>query len=298
MRRTVALRLGRRLIAVALICSCSWPAYAVKEIAQPAAMKIAFAKNLAVLNGAKFFEGPGNLIGVVTFYPNHDKPAVLYVSPDGRVVFLGMAVDTVTNKNLTAEAASQFAPGSALAISGEKAAYVGAPGGAITNGTLAAGVAPQPGPDDPVPTAMATPAALAQLAYIETGSGDRIVYAFVDPLCKYCQTAHTEISGWQKAGGRTRVRWVPVSLGNEQSTLRAAQALGERSPVALTAMFKGSPIVQSLIAKGGLPLDTNLQFIASALPIHATPVFVYVDGGKVVAKTGFGGLAGLSGKGL
>lgn len=270
-------------LAVALI---ALPAHALKEVVPPPAVRATFAKKPEVLKGAKFFEAPGGLIGIVTFPPAPAQPAVIYVTADGRGLIVGMIIDTVDGKNLTAEAASQFAPGSPIAKAGEK----------LEKAAAAASNLPQVEPGDPVPTAAATPAALDKLAYIETGSGERVIYAFVDPQCKHCKNAFTEISTWQKGGGKTRIRWVPISLGNEQSTSRAAQALGNRTLAGLDGMFNDAPMVKDQVAKGALLLERNMEFIDTALPLTATPVFVYVDGGKVTAKTGFAGLAGMQAK--
>jgi protein-disulfide isomerase len=270
------------LISLAVALHAASGAAALKEVVPPDAVRAALAKNPKALVGARFFEGPGNLIGAVLF-PEPTAPSVLYVSPDGRAIVIGQVVGVPDGRNLTAEAVLQFAPGTPLAKEAEKLIK------------SAQATVSQPDSADPVPTVEATPATLAKLAYIETGAGERLIYAFVDPRCKHCQKAYEDIAAWQKAGGKTRVRWVPVSLGNEQSTTLAAQALAERSPKSLEAMFKGGGIVsKERLAKGSSALDGNIEFIQTALPIHATPVFVYTDGGKVVAKTGFAGITGFS----
>lgn len=279
MRRTLVSPLAGLLLTLTV------PAFAaVSEISPPAGVRTAFAKTPELLAGAHYFAGPGNLTGVVT-KGKDGKPAVFYVSPDGVYVVIGLAMDVATGRNLTAEAVVQFFPNSTLGQAGQQ----------LLNAT-AVPPAPKAGPGDPVPAAGVTPASFDKLAYIETGAGPSVIYALVDPQCKHCQNAHQQIVEWQQKGGRTRVRWIPVSLGNEVSSLRAAQALAEGSPAALSAMFKegAAAMPKDKVTKGATLLTANMQFIETSLPITATPVFIFPDGGKVVAKTGFGGIAGLS----
>lgn len=261
-----------------------------KAITPPAPVKAMFAANPEVLKHTTFFAGPGNLIGVFVQLPN-GQPSIMYVAPDAKIVIAGQAIEVATKRNLTAEAAVQFAPNSKL---GKTGADIIRQTPVLTG--EATGGAPMNPRDDPVPAADVTPAKLAKLNYVETGNGERVLYVFVDPLCIHCKNAYEEIRAWQKKGNQTRVRWVPISLGSDEATGLAAYALGNKSEPALAAMFakQADATATERITKGALLLETNMTFSQDQIPMHATPTFVYVDGGKVVAKTGYAGLLSLA----
>ncbi len=257
-----------------------------KMVTPPPAVKAIFAANPTVMQGIKFFEGPGNLTGVFVSLGDGSRPSIMYVTPDGKTTIAGQAIDIKSKRNLTAEAAVQFAPQSTL----------GKTGAEIIKATPLLAGASTSSNDDPVPTEAATPDALSHLNFVETGTGDRVIYVFVDALCMHCKTAYDDIRAWQKKGGKARVRWVPISLGSDKASTLAAYALGGKGELALQGMFRQQADGKATerLAKGAVALETNMAFSQDTIPMTATPTFVYVDGGKVVAKAGYAGLISMS----
>ncbi|RMD68839.1 MAG: hypothetical protein D6819_08395 [Gammaproteobacteria bacterium] len=196
----------------------------------------------------RYFKGPGNLVGVALTFPN-GKGMIVYVDPDGKTLVSGVALDLATGENLTARAARMYLG------EGQK----------------------------PVPAISAEE--LGRLGYLQEGSGEAILYAFIDPECPHCLALVPRLKALAKAG-RAVVRWVPVGLLGPSSLTKAAYLLGRKDPEDLLAVMETRDVRPLLkdkeaMGRGGVALEEVMTF-AEDHGITEVPYLLLVTGGQVL----------------
>ncbi|RMD70268.1 MAG: hypothetical protein D6819_04700, partial [Gammaproteobacteria bacterium] len=197
----------------------------------------------------RYFDGPGNLVGVALAFPN-GKGMIVYVDPQGKTIVSGAAIDLETGENLTAKAAR---------------AYLG---------------------EGRKPVSDISPSELERLGYLEEGKGDAILYVFIDPACPHCRALVPRVKALAESGEAT-VRWVPLGLLGPESLTKAAYLLGKGDPGELVSIMDTQKNIQELLrdkeamGRGGVKLERNMDF-AESHGIRSVPTLLLDLGGRVV----------------
>lgn len=176
------------------------------------------------------FQSPSGLKAIVA--DNGRERKLMYVTPDGKHLILGMVYDTAGN-NLTSDDMNRSAVRPSEASS------------------------PSLSPTDKI----ALWDAAGTLDYIEEGQGERIVYAVFDPTCPYCHTLYQDTRKFA-AAGNARIRWIPVAILSESSKGLAAALYGMRDRAAgMTSLMDGSVSPIKVEKPAALSLAKNLLFL-------------------------------------
>jgi len=198
-----------------------------------------------------YFDGPSGTVGVGVSLPN-GKQMVLYGTSDGRVLFSGVAVDTVTGENLTRRDLSSRLPKPDLA-------------GMLKH----------------VRAARA----------ITVGGGDRVeFYVFVDPNCPFCHKTHALFERLAAEGGEFTVHYIPVGILGPRSENAAKGLLGqpqEHQAEALATLMRGQagPASNEAIGRGDKAHQSNLAIFRN-LQLEAVPVTLVVNAGELSVSNG------------
>lgn len=197
-----------------------------------------------------YFPGPSGTVGVGVTMKN-GKQMVVYATADGRVLFSGIAVDTVSGENLTRR---------------DLAAHV-----------------PKPDLSGMLKLARAAQA-------ITVGRGGTEFFVFVDPHCPYCHKAFGLFEGLAAEGAEFTVHYIPVGILGPRSENAAKGLLGqpaERRPEALADLMKGSaaPASNEAIGKGDKAHQSNLAIFRN-LQLEAVPVTLIVSGEALTVRNG------------
>ncbi len=226
-----------------------------------------------------YVKGPSDLVGVVCRLPAHvlgkikglevfakDRgDAVFFLTPDGTQMFIGFVFDLVNGKELVSEVVAEYQGGQEQGqgeSKGEKSEKLALDG--LTVADLA-------------------------VHYVETGTKDQVqFYCFVDLRCPYSRQQYREMSRIE-----TRVRWVPITLGDPVSTTRASYLLALEQPEASDlekAFSQGSSLKElfwrfgeeekKALAKGVFALERNTSF-AMEHGIKTVPTCLYVPDGRI-----------------
>jgi len=210
-------------------------------------------ESLVAKNGGKvnYFAGPSGTLGVGVSLAN-GKQMVLYATADGRVLFSGVALDTVSGENLTRR-------------------------------DLAAKM-PKPDLSGMVKHARAATS-------IKVGDGQAAeFFVFVDPNCPYCHKTYALFEALANEGPGFTVHYIPIGILGPRSENGAKGLLGLRGQTqesALASLMTGKPATMSSDAIGAgdkahqqnLAIFRNLQF-------DAVPVTLTVRGGEVTVSNG------------
>lgn len=184
-------------------------------------------------NGVKIpmaFQSASGLKAIVA--DNGSERKLMYVTPDGKHLILGMVYDTAGN-NLTNDDMNRSAV---------RPSEAAAPAMSATD-------------------KIALWDAAGKLDYIEEGRGDRIVYAVFDPTCPYCHTLYQETRKFA-AAGNARIRWIPVAILSESSKGLAAALYGSRDRTAGMADLMAGSVTPIKVEKpAALALAKNLLFL-------------------------------------
>lgn len=184
-------------------------------------------------NGVKIpmaFQSASGLKAIVA--DNGSERKLMYVTPDGKNLILGMVYDTKGN-NLTNDDMNR---------SSIRPSEAAAPSLSATD-------------------KIALWDAASKLDYIEEGRGDRIVYAVFDPTCPYCHTLYQETRKFA-AAGNARIRWIPVAILSESSKGLAAALYGQRNRAeGMAALMAGNVSPIRVEKPAALALAKNLLFL-------------------------------------
>ncbi|MEJ7746246.1 MAG: thiol:disulfide interchange protein DsbG [Luteimonas sp.] len=176
------------------------------------------------------FQSASGLKAIVA--DNGSERKLMYVTPDGKHLILGMVYDTAGN-NLTNDDMNR---------SSVRPSEAAAPSLSATD-------------------KIELWDAAGKLDYIEEGRGDRVVYAVFDPTCPYCHTLYQETRKFA-AEGNARIRWIPVAILSESSKGLAAALYGTRDRAAgMTALMDGSASPIKVEKPAALALAKNLLFL-------------------------------------
>jgi thiol-disulfide isomerase/thioredoxin len=248
MLRTRSLVVGAVVLAsLSAVARAGEAAFSVSKEAQTR------IEGLVAKNGGKvnYFAGPSGTVGVGVSLAN-GKQMVLYGTPDGRVLFSGVAVDTESGENLTRR-------------------------------DLAAKM-PKPDLSGIVKQARAATS-------ITVGSGQAAeFFVFVDPHCPYCHKTYALFEALAKEGPGFTVHYIPIGILGPRSENGAKGLLGmsgEAQASALAGLMAGKAATMSSEAIGAgdkahqqnLAIFRNLQF-------DAVPVTVVLSGGEVTVSNG------------
>ena len=118
---------------------------------------------------------------------NGAERKLMYVSPDGQSLFIGQVYDLSGNNVTDADMAR------------------------ASIGPATAGVAAVPADQRDMLWRTA-----GTLDYVEEGTGKKIVYAVVDPMCPYCHQLYRQTRE-AVAAGQVTVRWLPVAILADRS---------------------------------------------------------------------------------
>lgn len=117
------------------------------------------------------------------------------------------------------------------------------------------------------------------------GSGEGVMYVFLEPFCGWCTKLHNELQPAIKDG--LEVRWIPVSFLSAQSPNVIEYILNSPTPYkALTdheeiRASKGKLNTMDVTAETRMKLDVNSQFM-HRFDIAGTPGIVYQYKGKTL----------------
>jgi hypothetical protein len=272
-------KLSILLGAVLLWSGVAIAADPLAEVVPTAAVKTLAEKGSHILE-PHYFKGPGNLIGVAGKTSNGNG-MVIFIDPAGQYVTAGAVVDVVNKVELSRAAALKWLAGTKLGTS------------AVELESEMPSAAPMEAPAWKG-SAKAAMAELEKLAWIETGKGDGLIYAIVDPLCSHCKQAWKEVSAWQKKNRTVRVRWVPVSLGTPESADLASAAIGSGTTQGLDSAIRNEAEAGTDKTKerGRLLLKKNQAFIAN-FKDFSTPTFLVIHQDKISAVVGFSSISSI-----
>lgn len=125
--------------------------------------------------------------------------------------------------------------------------------------------------------------ALEKSAWIQDGkrSAPRIVYAFTDPNCPYCNKFWNDARPWIDAG-KVQIRHVIVGILGPTSPGKAAALLGAKNPEAALAQHEKNHVqggvrpLTRIPAKARAQLSANGQLMQQ-LGAQATPTILFKD---------------------
>jgi hypothetical protein len=208
---------------------------------------------LVAKNGGQvsYFTGPSGTVGVGVSLPN-GKQMVLYGTTDGRVLFSGVAIDTVTGENLTRRDLTARLPKPDLT-------------GMLKHARAARG--------------------------ITVGGGDGTeFFVFVDPHCPFCHKAHALFETLAAEGGEFTVHYIPVGILGPRSENAAKGLLGEpeeRQREALASLMRGKagPATNEAIGRGDKAHQANLAIFRN-LQLEAVPVTLVLSAGELTVSNG------------
>lgn len=187
------------------------------------------------------FDAPGGLTG----YAGHvqGQPVALYLLPDGEHVVVGTMLDAA-GRNITAAQLDAHLPPPDLEPAWEQ----------LEQATWVA-----EGPQDP----------------------DRIVYAFTDPNCPYCQKLWEAAQPYLEARN-IQLRHVMVAILRPSSMGKAARILAAADPAAALAEQESSYAGGGLPPLQDIPPEVRRQInrnngLMSHLGLRATPAVFYRD---------------------
>jgi len=244
---------GSKVVAAGLALGAMMSTASATQPAGPVSTEArARIEALVARSGGKvnYFPGPSGTVGVGVTMQN-GKQMVVYATADGRVLFSGVAVDTVSGENLTRR-------------------------------DLAAQL---PKPDL---SGMLKHARAAQA--ITVGSGGTEFFVFVDPHCPYCHKAFGLFEALAADGSEFTVHYIPVGILGPRSENAAKALLGqppERREATLSALMKGSagPASNEAIGKGDKAHQSNLAIFRN-LQLEAVPVTLIVTGEELTVRNG------------
>jgi hypothetical protein len=244
---------GIRLVAGTFVLGVAVSGVAMASAAAPvsAEARQRIAALVAKSGGqVSYFPGPSGTVGVGVTMTN-GKQMVLYATADGKVLFSGIAVDTVTGENLTRR-------------------------------DLAARV---PKPDL---SGMLKHARAARS--VTVGEGGTEFFVFVDPNCPFCHKAFALFEGLAAEGGAFTVHYIPVGILGPRSENAAKGLLGEpeeRQLARLEALMSGTagPVSNDAIARGDKAHQSNLAIFRN-LQLEAVPVTLIVSGEELSVRNG------------
>jgi thiol:disulfide interchange protein DsbG len=215
-----------------------------------------------------YFPGPGNLTGVAAELAL-GQGMIYYLSPDGRQMLVGLAVDLDTGTDLSAEAGRKYLGEAAI---------------------------PQLAQPSPGAAAMSSQE-LLRLPSVAQGDpkAGKVLVAFVDLGCGHCHRLYEDVQALLPREG-VAVHWIPMSLGSEASTTRAAAALGGQAPT-LDAFWDAEPAMllgdTGRLARGSQRLEAVMDF-AESHGIRSVPTLYLVEEGAVKQAIGTPDRAGLA----
>jgi hypothetical protein len=244
---------GNRLVAAGLALGLMASTASATTPTEPVSTEArARIEALVGKSGGKvnYFQGPSGTVGVGVTMQN-GKQLVLYATADGRVLFSGVAVDTVSGENLTRR-------------------------------DLAARL---PKPDL---SGMLKHARAAQA--ITVGRGGTEFFVFVDPHCPFCHKAFGLFEALAAEGGEFTVHYIPVGILGPRSENAAKGLLGqpaERRPEALSSLMKGTagPLSNDAIGRGDKAHQSNLAIFRN-LQLEAVPVTLIANGEALTVRNG------------
>ena len=207
-------------------------------------------EGLVAKNGGKvnYFPGPSGTVGVGVSLAN-GKQMVLYGTPDGRVLFSGVAVDTVSGENLTRRDLTAQMPKPDLS-------------GIVKHARAATSIT------------------------LGSGSGAEF-FVFVDPNCPYCHKTYALFDALAKEGPGFKVHYIPIGILGPVSENGAKGLLGEAQVNALAGLMTGKAATMSneAIGAGDKAHQQNMAIFRN-LQFDAVPVTVMVSGGEVSVSNG------------
>lgn len=220
-----------------------------------------------------WFKGPGNLLGAAARLNN--QPLVFFTDPEGRYMVSGVAIDTMTGKNITMEATAQF-------FGKEAAGDNKAAQGSVL----------------PNPAKLNMPKEdLMQLKGITQGNPAAKAKAYIifDFACSHCMNAYAALSKESLSG---QIVWVPVSFSGEVATSKSALAAGLGKMDAVVGL-SGKELRafmlanKTALAKGALIVENNTS-LAEKNEITSTPFFIYERNGTWYSHEGYASAQGLA----
>lgn len=286
------------------------PAPAIGTVVVPTEKIKALGKVLEmtrVMKVREYFQGPGNLIGVAVDFTvtnsdeNAPKGLLFFTDPDARYMITGAILDMQSRSNVLGELAMKYFPNDKTGFSTEMLAdMLKVPAGIVEKSAMAKGKSSRTLAEEEV-----TPAVLAKLPYIHDGPVDakKVVYGLIDMHCVHCRRAFAESEDIRKAlGPNGAIRWVPMSIGGNVSTMAAAYIVGSENPATALREYLGDdraleklragldrPDVKKALAKGSIRGEIVLRLVSN-LQIVSTPTFlVHNAKGKLRGVSGYGG---------
>lgn len=248
MMRTRSLVVGA--VAVASLGGAVQAGEAAFSVSTDAQTRI---EGLVAKNGGKvnYFPGPSGTVGVGVSLAN-GKQMVLYGTPDGRVLFSGVAVDTVSGENLTRRDLTAQMPKPDLS-------------GIVKHARAATSIT------------------------LGSGSGAEF-FVFVDPNCPYCHKTYALFDALAKEGPGFKVHYIPIGILGPRSENGAKGLLGMRGEAQVNALAglmtgKAATMSNEAIGAGDKAHQQNMAIFRN-LQFDAVPVTVMVSGGEVSVSNG------------
>lgn len=199
-----------------------------------------------------YFPGPNGMVGIGVSLPN-GKQMVMYGTPDGSVLFSGVAIDTATGDSLTRKDLERL-----------------------------------PAPDL---SGLAKHAKAARaISFGETDAKTEF-YVFIDPNCPYCHKTFALFEQLRAEGKPFSVHYIPVGILGPRSENAAKAMLGlagaaaEEALKAYMSQAGGTMLAEEAIAAGDKAHQSNLAIFRN-LQFQAVPVTVVVRGDDVDIRNG------------
>ena len=179
---------------------------------------------------------------------------VIYTTEDGTHAFIGMILGE-GGENLTQAHMEQHMENSPLASMPNRA-------GAQDNGFEKEEEA----------------AALAQIeesaAYVEEGTGDKVLYVVFDTQCGYCQQMYQTSRALLD---EVTFRWIPVGFMGEGSLHQAAQIIDAENPAEVLATIERGGSVSESPSTEAMNIVSENSNLIQQLGIRSTPNTIYKD---------------------
>lgn len=273
----------------------------VKEISPEPGFVNTIRPFVSRLENVRFFEAGPSLIGIAATNPaakgNAPKGVVMFFDKSGQTLIAGQVLDWQRARNYTALASQQFLSATDLGKLGTEALKEQKENINRTVDALKQEQTSRVSAGNRYAESQVRTEALAQLPFIEAGSGKRLLYAVVDLGCPHCKRAILELTQHlQGAGaGKGRIRWILTANPKDatNSNLSAMVLAASDRLNALQQAAQGQMKVDfAKVRQGTAKLDA-IQIFVAGNQIKTLPFFVFVEADGLRFQTGYSSVEGM-----
>lgn len=255
------------------------------------------------LQNVRYFKVGDNIIGVSAVNPLASTAAgrdvIMFFDASGQYLIAGQVLDWKENTNITAAAVKKYAPGTALAASGQAAQKEMDENTKRYKEALDKDVAEQRANMQKMNPEKAKVLRVVEsgLPLIKYGAGEQRLIIFSDLSCQACMKATKELMAFAEGEGRST--WtvgivLTANPKNSESVTNTSMIYGSKNQeAALKAFLKGNLVKDmGLVARGEPYLDAA-QSATKELSLKTLPYFIINDKKGFRTMTGYNSLNGL-----